>query len=344
MQDVLLVKNVEEWFPTENQKRYIDAIIGQSGLTRKQATCFVRLWGYAIWQQAQPHEPLTALSQQVATVVCSHRDAADLFYYDQNRGGERAAGLMIDQLVGKNLVKREPFDGGPTRLSLQVPDTFIPQEMQSHHISLYTDTFHVRNDTPFVAALLEESYTWISQQAEAPSFQITKGLRQWHQKCPANLRVLRTEANHDPIGFAAIYPIHENSEVNFHRPPSQSLYLSTPNPIDPMQFASPGDETCYIAFVRAWQIAWPHWNYSSVSLFLKDTQDTLRQMLEQYPNLSDVYTIAIHPRLELLASILGFKQMRADPNSTLRWIYMPLERLIALDVDEVLVEMDFNSL
>jgi len=34
--------------------------------------------------------------------------------------------------------------------------------------------------------------------------------------------------------------------------------------------------------------------------------------------------------------------MKADPNSSLRWIHMPLDQFLELDIDEALVEFDFS--
>lgn len=336
-------QNVHAWFPLAQQTRYIDAITGQSGLTRKQATCFVRLWGYAYLKQPGKHPPIKQLSRYVGTFSCSHREAADLFYSDQERGSERSAGQMIDKLTAKHLVKREPFDGGPTRLSLQIPDHFLPQKTNLHADQLYTEAFDVRQDTYLASALLEDTYSWVSQRTDTPSFKITQALRHWSELYPAGLRVLRQLDTDEPVGLAVYFPTHSSSEENFHRPPSLSLYLSTSEQEDPMQVASPGDDRCYAVFIRAWKIHWHHWNYATVSLFLRDAQDTLALMRGDFPNLSDMYSIAIHPRLEAFALALGFKQMKADPNSSLRWIYMSLDRFLALDVDETLVDFDFSN-
>lgn len=344
MSDVLNAGKVNEWFPPAQQTLYVQNIIGQCGLTRRQATCFVRLWGYACLQQLSKQSLIRTLSHHVDTFSCSHSEAANLFYCDQSRGSDRSAGMMIDQLVAKNLVRREPFDGGPTRLSLQIPDSFLPDPTDLHSAELYTDAFNVRNDTYIVAAFLEEIYSWISQRSETTSFQITKVLRQWAAQCPEGLRVLRKATDDEPIGFAAFFPTHPDSEENFHLPPSSSLHLSTLDTEDPIKVALPGDESCYALFIRSWKIKQPYWNYSAVCLFLRDSQVTLRQMQETFPNLCDLYSIAIHPRLEALALALGFKPTKADPNSSLRWIYMPLDRFLELDIDEALVEVDFSLL
>ncbi|NER83692.1 MAG: hypothetical protein F6K42_29930 [Leptolyngbya sp. SIO1D8] len=343
MSDLPQAHQINEWFPSSNQDRYVDTIVGQSGLTRRQATCFVRLWGYASLQQAT-EIPITTLSSAINVFSCSHSEAADLFYCDQQRGSERSAGMMIDQLVAKHLIRREPFDGGPTRLSLKILDSFLPATPTAHSSELYTDAFNVRNDVSMVAAFLEESYSWVNPRSETTSFKITKVLRRWAAQYPKGLRVLRKAADDEPMGFAALFPTHPASEKNFHLPPSLSLHLSTLHHNDPVQVAQPGDEACYTVFIRSWQIKQPYWNYSTVAQFLQDSQETLKQMQGSFPNLCDLYTIPIHPRLESLAFALGFKPLKADPNSSLRWIHTPLDRFLAVDIDEALVEFDFNLL
>jgi hypothetical protein len=333
--------NVNEWFPLPRQQAYVDAIAGQFGLTRRQATCFVRLWGYATLQTSPKLAPLKTLQRSVGTVVCSHREAADLFYCDQRRGSERSAGMMINQLVARNLVRRDPFDGGPTRLSLNVPESFVPQTAMAQ-TAVYTESFNGRRDAVRVANLLEASYDWINQRAAATSFNITKGLRHWAREYPAGLRVLKTLATDEVIGFAAFHPTAPESEENFHLPPSYSLHLSTFEGHDPVKIASQGDEECYTVFVRSWQIHPLFWNYGTVCQFLQDGQTTLQTMHTDFPNLCDIYTISIHPDLERLALALGFKPMRADPNSALRWLHLCLDTFLELDIDEALAEFEFS--
>lgn len=334
---------VNEWFPPVRQTIYVNTIAGQFGLTRKQATYFVRLWAYASLQQSEQAPPISTLYRSVNTFPCSHRDAADLFYCDSARGSERSAGMMLDQLITKNLVRREPFDGGPTRLSLQIPSDFLPAMVHSQTTRLSTDAFDVRQDAARVAAFLEDLYGWVNQCSEMMTFNIIKVLRRWASQNPDGLRVLRTVSDDELVGFAAFYPTHPDSEKNFHLPPSNSLYLATLVSDDPIQIATPGDEACYGVFVRAWWIKPSYWNYSTVCQFLQDAQATLRNMQKTYPNLCDMYSIAIHPELERLSFHLGFKVMKADSGSSLRWVHLSLDRFLALDIDEVLVEFDFSS-
>lgn len=342
-----LATDVNRWFPPQHQGRYVQTLVGQSGLTRRQATCFVRLWAYGYLKQScsESSTPvsLSELDRYVDTFPCSHSEAADLFYCDQARGSERSAGMMIDQLVAKHLVRREPFDGGPTRLTLQIPDGFVPQTSIPHSSELYVDAFNGRTDAPLVAAFLEESYSWVSDRADTTSFQITRVLRRWAKEYPAGLRVLRRQDDHEPVGLATFYPTAPDSEEQFHRPPSSSMHLSTLDQEDPIRVATPGDAACCAVFVRSWQIKNPYWNYSTACLFLQDSQATLARMQTEFPDLCDIYTITIHPRLEAFALTLGFRTMKSDPGSSLRWIYMPLDRFLAVDVEEALAEFDFNQ-
>ncbi|MGF1460329.1 MAG: hypothetical protein ACFBSG_15050 [Leptolyngbyaceae cyanobacterium] len=334
--------HINDWFPLVRQTLYIDAIAGQSGLTRRQACCFIRLWGYASVQSAIRQVPIHTLPASVEPVSCSHRAAADLFYCDQSRGSERSAGMMIDQLVAKHLVKRETFDGGPTRLSLYIPHSFLLPTHQPVRQELYTDSFDVRQDASQVAVFLEDVYGWVSQRTETTSFKILKVLRRWAQAYPTGLRVLRAKADDETVGFAAFYPTHSDSEENFHRSPTSSLHLSTLDDHDPIRVASSGDEDCYAVFIRSWQIQPDYWNYSTVCQFLADAQSTLSTMRETFPNLCDMYAIAIHPSLETLAFALGFKPMKADATCSLRWIHMSLDQFIGLDIDETLADYDFG--
>jgi hypothetical protein len=220
----------------------------------------------------------------------------------------------------------------------------LPEISASSGIQLYTDAFNVRQDASRVAVFLEDVYSWVSQRSETTSFKIIQVLRRWAAEYPAGLRVMRTEADHEPVGFAAFYPTHPDSEEQFHLPPSSSLHLSTLDGHDPIQIAAPGDAMCYAVFVRSWQIKPPYWNYATVCQFLQDAQTTLKQMQQEaFPNLCDIYTITVHPNLEALAFALGFKPMKSDLGSSLRWIHMPLDQFVALDIDEALVEYDFGA-
>ena len=335
--------DISSWFSPNQQTVYINTIVGQSGLTRRQATCFVRLWAYACLQENEWKDtPLSKLNSHVKAFSCSHREAADLFYSDRPRGSARSAGMMVDQLVCKQLVRREPFDGGPTRLCLKIPDSFLPKINSFEGASLRVDTFNARSDAPLAASFLEEAYSWDSGRPEAMSYKIKRVLRQWAILCPDGLRVLRREDD-EPVGFAALFPVHADSEERLHLPPSLSLHLSTLDEEDPFKAASPGDQTCYSIFIRSWQVKREYWNYSTACQFLQDSQTVLKDMQASFPNLCDLFTISINPHTEALALTLGFKATKADQASSIHWFYMPLDRFLSLDCDEAMVEFDFKK-
>jgi hypothetical protein len=72
--------------------------MGKVGLTRVCANCFLRLWIYAIAKEAKVKPPLTQLILPTTAIICTYREAADLFYQDREQGSERAAGMMLDKL------------------------------------------------------------------------------------------------------------------------------------------------------------------------------------------------------------------------------------------------------
>lgn len=343
MPTVPAASQINQWFPPEIERRYVDLVAGQSGLTWRQAVCFVRLWAYACYQQTPNQEPLQALNPERHQLTCPHSAAAALFYSDQPRGSERAAGLMINQLVKKHLVKRTTCEGYASQLNLQIPPSFLPHTASKGLIQVEANAFDPRRDAPLVASFMDESYSWVSQRTENTSFKITRVLRRWATQYPQGLRVMRQVTDQSPVAVAAFYPAHPDSEAMFHNPPSASLHLVTLNDADPIQLAPSGDSDCYVVFVRAWQFKPEFWCYANVCKFLADSQATLRAMQQEFPHLSDIYTITIHPHLEAFAMALGFKPMKADPASSIRWYYIALDHFLALDGDETLVEFDFNA-
>ncbi|MBT9313268.1 hypothetical protein IXB28_13715 [Leptothoe kymatousa TAU-MAC 1615] len=345
MNDQIQPSNVEEWFPRDIQNKYIEHIVHQPGfkITRRQATYFVRLWGYGyLMHQGMAAAPISTLNRQISSFYCSHSDAADLFYTETS-GTPRAAGQMIDKLASKNLLRRGEADGVATRLSLNIPQSFEPTDPEVED-SFFTDAFDARNDATLVASLLEDVYSYDPERPESMLYNIKKGLRQWARKYPEGLRVLRRESTGEPIGFSAFLPAHPDSEEKFDLAPSLSVHLSRLDvrDEDPIQVATKGDPDCYAVFVRSWQIQLNLWTYETACTFIKDSHQTLQTIREDFPNLSDIYTIAIHPLSENFALTLGFRATKADPNSSLRWLYMPLDRFLALDYEDILLNIDYN--
>jgi hypothetical protein len=337
--------DVEEWFPLDIQNKYIEHIVHQPGLhiTLRQATYFVRLWGYGyLIEHGIEHAPISTLNRQISSFYCSHNDAADLFY-TQTNGTPRAAGQMLDKLASKNLLRRGEADGVATRLNLNIPQNFeIPTKDTDE--TFFTDTFNLRNDTTFVARFLEKLYSYDREKPESMLHNIKKGLRQWARSYPEGLRVLRRVSNQEPVGFAALFPIHPDSEEKVDLSPSLSLHLSRLNTReeDPIKVAEKGDPDCYTVFVRSWQIQPPFWTYENACALVRDSQATLAKMQKDFPNLSDIYTMAIHPLSEDFALTLGFQTMKADNDSSLRWLSMPLDHFLALDYEDVLLNFNYN--
>ncbi|MCJ8282998.1 MAG: hypothetical protein MJK14_25145, partial [Rivularia sp. ALOHA_DT_140] len=119
---------IDEYFGVENQHKYISLLKGRVGLTRRRAECFVKLWAYLLLKQQQElgsivKEPITELNLPQGFVACTHREANELFYAQEDRGSERAAGMMIDKLVALGLIEKE-FDGNNIciRICSALPD------------------------------------------------------------------------------------------------------------------------------------------------------------------------------------------------------------------------------
>ena len=47
------IKHLKIWFSWEKQEQMIECLVGRVGLTRVRATCFLRLWIYAIAKEGQ---------------------------------------------------------------------------------------------------------------------------------------------------------------------------------------------------------------------------------------------------------------------------------------------------
>jgi hypothetical protein len=56
-------------------------------------------------------------------------------------------------------------------------------------------------------------------------------------------------------------------------------------------------------------------------------------MLEDFPNLCDLYTLIIHPSYEDLASTLGFQKTGSNTQLSVYWMYLALDRFLDLDIE-----------
>jgi hypothetical protein len=333
MTDEIDLDRFDQWLPADLEQVFVERLLQvQPGLTRRRACCFIRIWVYLMLKQSHhlPKAAIQSLKPIVGMVPCTHREAAALFYANGEKGSERAAGMMIDQLVKAGLVEKS-FDGNTIVLRLRtIPELLRPVVPEA--IATQPDDFNPRTDAVPVANCIAQSYSWLTQDLPTTAHKITKLLRQWSQSYPAGMRVLRRQDNQQPIGFFMLFPVASVSEGNFFRPPSSSLYLSTVSDVDPITMATPGDDQCLTVFVRSWKVDELYLNADTVYQFLEDSKATLMRMRADFPNLCDLYTLPIHPIDEALATLLGFQKTVQDPHSYLCWMYMALDQLLELDI------------
>jgi hypothetical protein len=330
--------SIDHWFPIEQQRKYVSLFKGKLGLTRRRAEYFVKLWAY-LWLKQQQElgkhlQPLTELDLPEGFVSCTHREAYELFYSQQERGSDRAAGMMIDKLVALGLIDKE-FDGNTNSIRIR---SLLPLQSTQKSTELIPDAFNPRTDTIPVANLLAKfnNVLNINKQNTALPYRIAKILRTWAEQYPIGMRVLRSCDTDHPVGFYILYPIAQESEENYFLPPSKSLHLSSVSEIDPIKMALPGDRDCTFIHVRSWIIDTDYLQKVNLCKFLKDAKKTLTRMQVDYPNLCDIYTLPMHPGDEQLASALGFQKTSQDPQLPLCWVYIPLDKFMALDIGQAL--------
>ncbi|AFY99782.1 hypothetical protein [Calothrix sp. PCC 6303] len=333
--------NIDEWFPLEQQRKYVSQMQGQVGLTRRRAEYFVKLWGYLLIKQQQElgkplKTPLTQLEIPEGFISCTHREAQELFYGAQDRGSDRAAGMMLDKLSALGLIEKN-FDGNTTciRIRFTLPHP-INSAANTESFQLIPDAFNPRTDTIPVATFLVRYYNWINKKNTVVPHRIAKILRAWSNEYPTGMRVLRRSDTQNPVGFYALYPVASESEENFFLPPRKSLFLNSDMEIDPMQMAKLGDINCNAVHLRAWQIDFPYKQPINLLQMLKDAKNTLVMMQSDFPNLCDIYTLPLHPIDQQLASLVGFQKTASDPQMQLYWMYMPFDKYISLDIEQSL--------
>jgi hypothetical protein len=340
MTNAIQPEMLDRWFPLERQHYYVEQLLHQQGgLTRRRAECFIRLWGYLMLKQEgkPPQTPIAYLAPVDGAVSCTHREAADLFYTDLNRGSDRAAGMMIDQLIHIGLVSKT-FDGNTLRLGIwALPE--LTQPVAEAPTLFLPDDFNPRTDTIPVANFLSSNYNWMTPNRTTVAHKIVRVLRQWVQQYPRGIRVLRRCDDHQAVGAYIFFPTASTSDANFFLPPSHSLHLSTMDVVDPVEMATPGDPNCVSIFVRSWMIDKPYLRHATVGQFLRDSQKTLERMREDFPNLCDLYALPIHPSYEALAKALGFQKTIQDPQSLLCWMYIALDRFLELDIERAIAHL-----
>ncbi len=342
-QDSLSPEQLDHRFPPDQQRTYVSMLLQRSGLTRRRAECFVRLWAYLFLKQQQEKnirisQPLTQLGMPEGFISCTHREAAELFYGNQDRGSDRAAGMMIDRLMGLGLLEKR-FDGQTLCLQIrQIPELALSNQVETP-VQLYFDMFNPRTDAIPIANLLTRTYTELVKDSASISHKMMRVLRQWGQQYPAGMRVLRRSDNSHPVGACVLYPIASESEFNFFQSPCKSFYLTTDTEIDPFKMATPGDPDCTVVYIRAWVIDHSYLNGINVYRMLEDTRQTLVRMQSDFPNLCDVYSLIFHPMLEELRLALGFQKLYQDNQRAYSWAYLGLDNLLKLDLKQALANL-----
>ncbi len=330
---------LEHWFPAPRQKAVVDQLLTRLGLTRIRAEYFVQLWVYLLAQQPELNPPLSELTAPVGPFSVTHRQAAELFYGNKDQGSDRAAGLMIDKLAALGLL-RKTFDGNTNQIEIPAIPA-LETRLNTSSIQVKPDNFDPRCDAIPIANLLATNYQWMNRSFEVTPHRIAQLLRGWAAEYSKGMRVLRRCDNLNPVGFSMIFPVASESEVKFFEPPFQGLHMTEVGDRDPFIMAKPGDETCLTAFIRSWVIDAPFLDASRAD-FVADAQQTLRNMQQDFPNLCDLYTMIIHPSYEPMSIALGFQKMAKNPSS-IYWMYLALDRFLALEIHNVLAPLRQNA-
>jgi len=332
------IAKLDAWYSPSQRRTAVSLLMKRVGVTRTRAECFIRLWIYLLVKQLQESEPrlqtpLAKLELPATEVQCTHREAAELFYCDSDRGSYRAAGMMLDKLAALGLIAKH-FDGNATAIEIKPVSEILDAAPPENPVKLKLDDFNPRCDTIPVANLLATNYK-MNRNANVVAYKIAKILRLLASQYSKGMRVLRRCDNLNPVGFYLLYPTASESEVNFFNPPCKSLHLSSLSDTDPFNMALPGDKNCQSVFVRSWMIA-PQYLSEYRIAFLEDTQKVLVEMQKDFPNLCDLHTLIIHPEYEKQAQALGFHKTSSDSQLSVYWIYLALDRFLALDIKETL--------
>ncbi|MEG4800522.1 hypothetical protein QUB63_05945 [Microcoleus sp. ARI1-B5] len=337
------IASLDAWYSQSQRRTAVSLLMKRVGVTRTRAECFVRLWIYLSVKQLQESQPrlkppLAKLELLATEVQCTHREAAELFYSDSDRGSDRAAGMMLDKLAALGLIAKH-FDGNATAIEIKPVSEILDTAQPENPVKLKLDDFNPRCDAIPVANLLATNYNWMNRSTSAVPYQIAKIIRVLAGQYSKGMGVLRRCDNLNPVGFYLLYPTAAESEVNFFNAPSKSLHLSSVSAdIDPFTMALPGDENCQSVFVRSWMIDAQYLEEYRV-VFLEHIQQVLVEMKKDFPNLCDLYTLMIHPMYEKMSLALGFQKTNSDAQLSLYWMYLALDRFLALDIKEALKDL-----
>lgn len=358
--------DIDIWFPSHARDRYVKQVVRKSDLTPTQSQYFVRLWGYGCLKQYGNEKiPISTLENDINPFLCPQREAADLFY-GENQKTSSSARSMIDKFVKAGLVIRESARGDKTLITLNIPAVFEIQDSDRNRVDysnkkyaykeIYVTKFDIKNDRVAVANFVEEIFKFSYDVPDFMQKNIGDGLRNWYKRYPQGMRVMRCANSatlsedyddgkpEETIGFSAVFPVHPKSENMFYGSPRKSIHFIdfSPDKEDPIQYAEEGDG-CTSAYIRGWQIKPEAWSYNSALTLLNDTQRNLSRMIEVYPELSDLYSIGIHPQLVRFALTIGFEILNRGNDKTLSWLFIPFDRFLKIDGEKALLNFDFNQ-
>ena len=348
---LLQPENVQSWFPSGLQKRYVNHILkqaeGQSEgcikLTHTQTEHLVRLWGYAyIKHYGADHIPIKVLICQIDDFCCSHSEAARLFYSNREvEGSARSAGLMLRKLESLRLIQCKSVKGSYTKISLNLPRTFeLPEKIENQ--KLFPDRFDPRRDAPTVANFLKPALLYDLELLKLLGRSITNNLRHWSKQYPDGLRVLRQAETQKPVAIVSIFPVHPDAESTFDTSPSVHLQKNLKDKKEQIQVAEPSISGCCIAYMSCWYIKRGFWSCETVCQLQNEAKNILKQMSKTYPDLSDLYSILVNPYHEDLTSKVGFEIMHSDTDVFQHWIYIAIDDFLSANNEELFKDYDFD--
>jgi hypothetical protein len=328
-------EDLDQVFSLDHQRHYVTAFLKCGGFTRRRSECFVRLWGYLLWRyQVQMHGPQTPVVIEELTplpefISCTHREAAVLFYPEGEKGSDRAAGMMMDRLVALGVLDKQ-FDGQTQCWRIREHPELVDTERDAL-VTVFADGFDPAVDAVQAAKLMTRSFSELVRNEAMTAHKITKCLRQWSKTYPGSINVLRRQDTQNPVGVLILYPTAESSERLFFDTPSKGLYLTNDKSDDPFKMADPGDPNCTCVYVRAWVIDPTYLNAQTMELLIKTTQSMTAAMRQDYPALCDMFSLIIHPSYEQLRKIMGFETTAQDRQRAYKWVYLAIDRYLAVD-------------
>lgn len=337
--------SLDDFFPSDRQRYYISMLQKREGLTRRRAECFVRLWAYLLLKQqalvGKPLHPITRLYLPEESIPCTLREMSVLFYGHDDRGSDRAAGVMLTRLVDLQLLDKS-FDGQTLCLYVRSLPELVAQPQPEEVAELFMDAFNPRTDAVPVGSQLINTHIEIFKDPNA-ALKVAKAMRAWEQQYPTGMRVLRRSDPPSIAGAYVLYPVTNDSEANFFKPPSASFYLSNEQSGDVFQMAAPGDPSCMSAYIRVWTIDPAALKIATLCLLLEDMQQTLRQMQSDYPQLCDLYGLIVHPRHLELQRALEFELVYRETERPYGWMYVPIDRFVAMDIRQAMTSFKIEE-